>query len=168
MTLDKNEAAQALAQIEHSRALSFSLYSYRMGAPYLILFGVMWLVADLLLEFKIGSPDRIWPLTSLAGSLGCAVIAFAQFRRRRRGEATNAWRALFINGLVFAFVAATFVIFAPFTGRLWMGWRLLAVSAVLIGLSLFGFFQIHQHYEAYMAMVGGGCLILGGLWLRKV
>jgi hypothetical protein len=47
-----------------------------------------------------------------------------------------------------------------------MGWRLVVIGAALTALSLFGYYEVHQYYLAYMGVVGGGALIASGLWLR--
>ncbi len=48
-----------------------------------------------------------------------------------------------------------------------MGWRMVAIGAALAVLSLVGFFAVHDYYLAYMGLVGGGSMVLSGLWLRR-
>ncbi len=47
------------------------------------------------------------------------------------------------------------------------GVRMIVLSVALGVLTLFGFFHIQHDFELWMAGVGGGGLILGGLWLRS-
>ncbi len=50
---------------------------------------------------------------------------------------------------------------------LWSGWRYSAIGIGLAALSLGGFFFLHHYFLLWMALVGGGTLILTGLWLHR-
>jgi len=189
MTLDKAQAAQALADIDHSQRYSSSLYSYDRASPYLILAGVMWLVADLLTQFSPFGKAWIWPIVSLIGTVGFFGLSIAQ-TRSGSGPVAPAkrgmfWRFMVVWLAIFAFMVATFTIYGlqdggrqqhsfigVFCGCLYvavgsfMGWRMVAIGAALAVLSMVGFFAVHDYYLAYMGVVGGGALIVSGLWLR--
>jgi hypothetical protein len=192
MTLDKTQAAQALAEIGASQRRSSSLYSYTRSAPYMALAGLMWLVADLLLQFSSLNKTLIWPVVSGLGTLVFIALALVQNRTGPRpGSAAEEkardgvfWRIMGVWLTVFIFMAATFTVFQPTDGvqthtfigvffgctyaviGLWMGWRLVATGIALTALSLFGFFEVHQYYLAFMGVVGGGALMLSALWMR--
>ena len=191
MTLDKSEAAHALAEIGASQRRSSSLYSYTRAAPYMALAGLMWLVADLLLQFSSFNKGLIWPVVSGLGTIGFIALALIQNRHPRSGVATDEkardgifWRIMGVWLIVFAFMVATFTILPPTDGTqthtfigvffgclyavigLWMGWRLVATGIALAALSLFGFFEVHEYYLAFMGVVGGGALMLSALWMR--
>ena len=186
MTLDKSEAAQALAEIDASRARSATLYSYSRAAPYVFVTGALWFVADLLFQFGPLDRNWVWPVCGLVAVALYAAIPFLQARARPREPFYPfRFRPTMTSFFVFVFMLATFSIFGPSDGRqvhsfigvffgvayatfgLWVGWRLLALGMVLGALSLFGFFEVHAYYAAYMAVVGGGALMLSALWLRK-
>jgi len=188
MTLDKAQAARALADIDQSQRYSSSLYSYGRASPYLILAGAMWLVADLLLEFSPFDKAWIWPVVSLVGTGGFFLLAMFQTRpadvARTPDKRGLFWRILGVWLAVFVFMAATFTIFGLADGRqehsfigvffgcmyigvgVFMGWRMVAIGIALTVLSMVGFFAVHEYYLAYMGLVGGGALIGSGLWLR--
>ena len=195
MTLDKTQAAQALADIDQSQRYSSSLYSYGRASPYLIVAGVMWLVADLLTEFSPFDKTWIWPAVSLIGTIGFVGLAVAQTRPGSGPGSMSAapakrglfWRFVVVWLAIFAFMVATFSIYGlqdggrqqhsfigVFCGCLYvavgafMGWRMVAVGVALAVLSMVGFFAVHEYYLAYMGVVGGGAMILSGLWLRRV
>jgi hypothetical protein len=105
-----------------------------------------------------------------------------------RRRAVARLRRLF-NGtalIAFAFITATCVVMSPVTPRqvgafiplvvaasyavlgLWIGARFIAVGAALAALTLGGFLLLPAHFELWMAAVGGGALLVGGLWLRRV
>jgi len=190
MTLDKAQAAQALADIDQSQRYSSSLYSYGRSAPYLVIAGLMWLVADLLLQFSPFDKTWTWPVVSLIGTAAFFGVAIRQTRpeSRARSPAHRGlfWRIVVVWLAVLAFMVATFAIYGLQDGRqqhsfigvffgclyvavgVFMGWRMVAVGVALAVLSMVGFFAVHEYYLAYMGVVGGGAMILSGLWLRRV
>jgi hypothetical protein len=189
MSIDKIQAREALAVIESSRRRGFSLHHYQRIAPMLVIWGVAWLVADLSLQFGLATSRQIWPPVSLAGTLACVAVAVLRARRKRSDEdgvrRGAAARTLAVYGLVAAFMAGLLTVAAPLGDRqvhtifglaiglgyalcgAWLGWRLILVGAAIMALSFIGFAAVHDDYAAYMAVVGGGGLLLGGLWLRK-
>ena len=86
----------------------------------------------------------------------------------------------------FIFIAATLAVMAPVSGRqvgafiplvvaasyalagIWCGSRFIVAGAAIAGLTLAGFFLLPAHFNLWMAAVGGGALLLAGLWLRSV
>ena len=66
-----------------------------------------------------------------------------------------------------AFVPLLVAMFYCLMG-LWRGVRLLITGIVVAALTLIGFFYLPEYFMLWMAAVGGGSLILLGLWLRKV
>jgi hypothetical protein len=48
------------------------------------------------------------------------------------------------------------------------GARMLMAGMTLAALTLFGFFFLKQYFALWMAVVGGGGLVLGGFWLKSV
>ena len=85
-----------------------------------------------------------------------------------------------------AFIAATYAVFGRVTPAqqaafvplivalgytllgIWKGPRFLVTGIVIAVLTLGGFFFLHAHFLLWMAFVGGGALLLAGLWLRTV
>lgn len=190
MTLDKHEASAALAEIDASQARGRALYSYGQAAPYFFVTGLLWFVADMLMQFSSLNPGLIWPVCSGLATFVYLAVVFVQARARAAQPGGKggryAWRVGVVWLIVFAFMVASFAIFTPFNGYqshsfiglfigavyaalgLWMGWRLVAVGVLLAGLSVAGYFEIRTYYDAFMAVVGGGGMMLGALWLRRV
>jgi hypothetical protein len=48
------------------------------------------------------------------------------------------------------------------------GTRYVVSGIAVAALTLAGFFLLKQHFLLWMAAVGGGAMILAGLWLRRV
>ena len=69
MNIDKNEATLALAAIDAAGARSTQLQRYRRFAPFLILWGVIWLLANTVSDLAADLAGIAWPaLTRLAPS----------------------------------------------------------------------------------------------------
>ncbi len=51
---------------------------------------------------------------------------------------------------------------------IWRGPRFLITGVAVAALTLVGYFHLHEHFLLWMAVVGGGALVLAGLWLRQV
>ncbi len=192
MTLDKSAAAEALAEIGVSQKRSASLYSYSYSAPFMLLTGAMWMFADLLVEFTEFGKHWGWPIASAIAVPLYIVLAVLQSRRRVRAGAVvsnldiHFWKSMAVWLLIAAFVWGSIEIFMPINGvqlhsfiglltgiayatvGLWMGRRILILGLVIAALTMFGFYEVHRYYGAYMGIVGGGGIMLGGLWLRRV
>jgi hypothetical protein len=66
-----------------------------------------------------------------------------------------------------AFISLTWA-FAYMIAGASVGWRLFAIGSIAAAAVVFGYLSIEQHYYLWMAACGGGALIAGGLWLRKI
>jgi hypothetical protein len=102
---------------------------------------------------------------------------------RRTGTAD--WRYGAVALTLFGFFGATFFVMAPVSGRqiaaiiplavaaayvvrgLWWGPRYVITGIVVAALTLAGFVLLKEHFLLWMAGVGGGALILAGLWLKQ-
>ena len=50
---------------------------------------------------------------------------------------------------------------------LWIGQAYITIGVSITALTLFGYFFVGEWFEPWMALVNGGGLILGGLWMRR-
>ena len=93
----------------------------------------------------------------IAAWLAIAVFIFATFSIF--GRATPQQQAAFAP-LVVALIYSVFGI--------WKGPRFLVTGIAVAALTLGGYFLLHEHFILWMAGVGGGALVLAGLWLRTI
>jgi len=130
--------------------------------------------------------DYLWDALVVIGVAGGFFIG-----RCRRGDGSTAgpraWRLAALAAIIIFFVSATYRIMEPHFARqfcaypalitgtaymavgLWSGLRYVVAGVAVVALTLFGFYAIEpQLYVYWMAVVGGGSMILAGLWFRTV
>jgi len=182
MSLTPQEAAEALKDITRTERRSGASLGYQMAWPHLVLWGAIWAIGygAMALHMKW---DPLWGALSLAGTVGSFVIGYSMARGRTK---TFDWRYAASFFAVFAFVTALFVILPPksdiqfgaffpilvalyyaLVGIWTRGLRMLILGVLLALCTLAAFLHARDQFMAIMAFVGGGGLILGGLWLRS-
>lgn len=182
MPLSQDEATRALKDISQTERRSASAYGYHAASPHLIMWGFIWMAEFCGSYFDLRHPQIFWAL-SLAGILGSFLIGA---RNRATLCVQFSWRYFLTFVAIFAFVAAFFAIFPPrgmqaaaffpilvAFGYVLMGiWtantRIGVVGLVIGTLTVVGYFYLQQYFLLWLGVVGGGALILGGLWMRSV
>jgi hypothetical protein len=182
MSLSPAEAQSALKDIEKTENRSAASQHHRHSAPYLILWGVMWAIGY---TVTASAPQISWtwaPLIAI-GVIGSILLS----RRQSNGQSENfGWRyfasfaaiAIFIYALIAvmgpitynqmsALIPLVIGIYYAFIGLWTRGWRMLPLGLALIALTTIGYFMLPEYFLYWMAGVGGGGLIVGGLWLRS-
>ena len=183
MTVTRDDAESALHDVECAKRHTLTLFQYRLASPFLLLWGVLWIVAG-----GVGSlfPDMIgigWLVADTVGILGTAYLIAGQ--ARRYGNDPRMLRYAATAGVVAAFIAMTLMVFAPVSpvqvqmlitllvatvyliAGCWNGARFAMVGAVLAVLAI-GFFHLAPAYlPTIVPFLGGGALVVGGLWMRR-
>ncbi|WP_332854918.1 hypothetical protein [Duganella sp. S19_KUP01_CR8] len=182
MTISKEQAESALQDLEHAGHRSATLYKYTKISPYLILWGCVWMAAYGLSDVWPSEAGLIWLIADGIGAALSICIARAHGPAVRKEH----WRVGAIILTLLAFTTATFAILPPHSGKqmsafvplviatayilvgIWHGKRLVILGVLVGALTLLGFFLLHSHFNLWMALVGGGALILAGAWLKRV
>jgi hypothetical protein len=183
MTIDRNEAAQALSEIDDIAARVRQSRLYNLTSLILILWGVVIFAAYMLGMLMPRQAGIVWICANLAGIAGSFGISL--FVHQQSGVRTFDWRVFTALVLLFGFGMFWSVGIARFPARelnafwatywmliysvvgLWLGFGYLAVGLGIAALTLIGYFHIGPWFELWMAFVNGGGLILGGLWMRR-
>jgi hypothetical protein len=183
MSLTSKEAAKSLAQAEDAQRRSTQIYSYSQCAPHLILWGTIWIIGYTQNDLFPRYENWGWIVLILAGVTGGAIIG-RRYHLLERGP--FAWRMIAVAAIALFFVLATYTIMGPVRGAamavfpvliigtlqtvigLWAGLRYVITGIVVLAATLGGFFFLHEHLLLWMAFVGGGSMILAGLWFRTV
>lgn len=183
MGISKTEAASALTDIESTAGRSRLLKGYHVAGPILMAWGVIWVLGYS--GMGLLKPER-WGLIWLVLD-GVGVAATILLSRAGRGGAktNHGWKIIAGVLAVLAFYVATFALFQPtsidaaiaypgvVTGLVYAGVgiafapRYLWIGAAVFAASLVGYFYFQPWLAFWMAAVGGGGLIVAGLWLRR-
>lgn len=181
MALTSEQASHALRDLEAVSQRSGQLYRYQRTAPMLVMWGVLWFIGFGATQLSPAFAQWLWLALDIVGVLGCIYLG-----RRAKDDASpnTSWRwlgsiltiivfcVLVLKilppsassqvGALFALVVALFYVLAG----LWIGARLAIIGVALAALTVFGYIMLPVYFAVWMAAVGGGALVLGGLWLR--
>lgn len=191
MTITPEQAAAALRDIDDTSARSRRLSAYAQGSPYFFLWGIIWIVGYLATAIVPASANTAWLILWAVG-LGGGVLIGRRRARLAGGDAQDAAsrkrfnRRLLTSWLVLiVFWMATYAILQPregnqfsafpallmgaayaFVGVIWLP-RYLPVGLIVMAATVFGYFYLASWFAYWLALVGGGGLLLTGVWLRK-
>jgi hypothetical protein len=178
--IDRQDAASALASIETARRRSGELRRYAAAGDKLIGWGLIWLVCNLLTQFApvwgpkswlIGVPAGVlWSMTGpgLGGESGEGAGRYALMGLAVFGffaailSVAGVHDPLQANAIISLTVAAVYVVMG-----IWAGPRFACIGLALAALVLGGWFADRSHIAFWLALGGGGALIVSGLWLRQ-
>ena len=176
MSLSPEQAAAALREIEQTRQRSLELVIYRHGGPILVIWGLIWIVGFAVNAMWPSYAAVVWAVLTLIGAVASWLIS----RGGNPGQNLRYVASWAVFLLLFygagpilapqttsqrAALAALLVAAAYALTGIWWLQRYLWLGLALFAVTLFGFF-FAPWFELWMAVMGGGGLILGGLWLR--
>ena len=187
MDISRDEAARALSDIAQTEGRSYALQGYRVAGPILIVWGIIWLICYTVMGlFPQEDWGFAWIPADIVGIIASIVIGRRGKRQGRGGDASNmGWRISGFAVLICLFCSAVFALFHPtdtnayiaFPGilagtiytsiGLWRATRFLWVGMAVFAFSLIGFFFFPAYLAFWMAVTGGGGLIVGGLLVRR-
>lgn len=193
MNVSRDEAAAALDHVVEADARVRTWRFYGEASNYLVAWGVIWLAANLTTDLRPKWSGWAWLAGIVAGSVVTILLTIRNARRGHQRQAMSraesrafGQRAALLGITVMlwfptlsflagplaprqgnALISATWAFIYMAMGA-FVGWRLFAIGFVTAAAIVFGYFAITQHFFLWMALVGGGSLILGGLWLRKI
>ena len=186
MNISPSEAEEALAAIQ--TVAQKTRRSIASGGAYisLIITGVVWLVGYTATQFLIGPIVAwIWIGVSAVGSVVATFLGMQAGKRVRSASANETgkrvavfWVLLVLFGAAGIAVArpadgkqlTMLVILFAMIGQMGMG-LLLSFSATwwtvpVVALTLTGYFFFPNIYYLWMALIGGGTMIVLGLYIR--
>jgi hypothetical protein len=185
MTIDPAEAGTMLRDVDGTERRTREFLAYTRAGDYLIVWGVLWMIGYVASDYTAARTNDMWIALNVIGVVASTVITF----RRRRGLETDVARALLVRPILAVAALMGFgvlwIVLAKFGVReqaafwptfcgtllfvvgLWVGRMLSIGAAIIVALTLAGYFWSGVWLDLWLAIVGGGSLILGGLWLRR-
>ena len=180
--IDRSEASAALDDIDDMVRRVRQSRIYDLASQMMVMWGVL-VFAGYLVTYLVPRYAAVgWIAIYAAGIAGWAAIG--PINRLRMGVRSFDLKTL----LAFAMFIA-FGIFCCWLGHfgprqlgafwpiyfmtmyaiagLWFGHAFIAIGAIVIALTLVGYFRLGDAFDLWMAFVNGGGLVLGGLWMRR-
>jgi hypothetical protein len=187
MNISHDEAEEALAAIQ--TMAQKTRHSIAGGSAHisLIITGIVWLVGFTATQFLTGSiVPSIWIGVSILGSALATILGIRAGRRvHSASTAVTGKRIAIFWILLILFAAATIAVARPadgkqltlliilfaMTGQMGMG-LLLSFSATwwtvpVVALALVGYFIVPVWFYLWMALLGGGVMVILGLYIRR-
>jgi hypothetical protein len=181
--IGSKEATEALADINDIVRRVRQSRIYYLNSLIMVLWGVLVLAGNIATWLWPRYGGYIWITVDIAGIVG--LFAISVFTYSRMGVRTFDVRMLVTFLLFFAFGYVCSNVLGHFTPRqqgtfwpiyfmlfytiagLWVGYAFVAIGVGITVLTLIGYFYIGEAFPLWMALVNGGGLILGGLWMRR-
>jgi len=181
--IDSKQAAEALTEIDAIVRRVRQSTIYNIASQILILAGVLVVAGNVASFLWPRHSGYIWISVNVMTVAG--TFAIGAFARRETSVHGFDVRALIAFVLFFAFGYLCTGVLGHFTPRqmgtfwpiyfmlvysvvgLWVGAAFVAIGLGIIALTLIGYFFVGNWFEPWMAVVNGGGLILGGLWMRR-
>lgn len=192
MNVSREEAGEALDAVLATDRRVREFQGARQASPFLILWGLIWILANGVTGLVPRHAGTAWLIGVIVGTVATIWLVVRQSRQRDAANLYTAeersaigWRAAILGTTVLAFFPAMLAVLAPLSGRqtnafislfwafaymasgAWLGMRMLVTGAVTAAAILVGYFFIGEYYALWMALFGGGALLLAGFWLRK-
>ena len=186
MSMSKDDALSALHDVESAERRSQTLFSYGLASPFLLLWGVLWIVAGAVGALSPANTGIGWAAVDAVGLVGTGLLIALHARRYGKGgDRIRLVRYLGTFAVLAAFIGLTLMLFAPVSGGAvtmfitlvvatgyamagcWIGIRFAAIGVSLAGLAVGIFHLAPALLPLIVPFAGGGALILGGLWMRR-
>jgi hypothetical protein len=186
--ISPEEAAESLRDIDRINRRTGVAGAYSHASPHLLLWGAIWTVGYT--ACGLTRPEQwgyVWLPLIVVGAVGAMVLGVRGRAKTAGGSAaglsSNATGAILALTLM-AFIASTYTVFQPVEPlpylvfpALLMGLvyavigsfgmlRFLIIGAFVLALTMGGYLFAREWTSFWIAAVGGGGLLLGGLWLR--
>jgi hypothetical protein len=185
MTLDRDAALSSLTDIETVERRTSQAMFYGIASSFLILWGAVTTAGYLL--------GLAWPRHAGTVWLALMVLGFAitigLTRRSHTGltarQSALGWRLVLAQIALLGFGVLVIATLGPFSGRqldaywpllfmlgyvlagIWVGYFFVLSGVVISLLTVAGFWWSGAWFPLWMAVVNGGGLLSGGLWLRR-
>ena len=180
--IDPAEAATALSDIDSIVRRVRQSRIYHLASLMMIMWGVLVFAGNIAAFSWPRAAGYIWIAVDAAGIAGSFAISAFNYPRTGVRTFDSRMLAAFLLFLAFGIFCSVLGHFGPrqlgafwpiyfmlvYTiAGLWIGHAFVAIGLGITTLTLIGYFFIGDWFEPWMAVVNGGGLVLGGLWMRR-
>ena len=183
-SIDAKQAASALSEIDFIAQRVRQSTIYDIASLMMIWWGALVFAGNIATYLWPRHAAYIWPTVNIMGVAGTIVISALVYARTgvraMYGQVLVAYVLFFAFGIlcsqVFghygpremgAFWPIYFMLFYVLAG-MWFGYAFVAIGLGISALTLIGYFFVGGFaFLLWMAVVNGGGLVLGGLWMRR-
>ncbi len=182
MQLTPQEAAAALAEVESARAAMRHIIREHRGHWYLWIWGAAWIAMPAAAQVLGDSATRLFPWICLVAGVLSFAVGFIQRRQIKLpsdGRCFGMFFAVVFFAVLFPFVLHVrpepkelyaYVCLVAMQNYviagLWTDTYLLWLGLFVTALILVGFFLLPGIFWLWMAVCGGGSLVLTGFYVR--
>jgi hypothetical protein len=181
--IDSKQASAALEDINDVVQRVRQSRIYQIASLIVVLWGVLLFVAYVANYSWPRQGYTIWTVTNLTGLV--TSIAIGVSINARSGARAFPIRSLITFLLMGAFGVFCSLVLGHFGPRqiivfwalygmlfyamagLWFGYAFIVIAVCTTALTLIGYYYIDSAFLLWMAVVHGGGLVLGGLWMRR-
>lgn len=195
MNISKAEASEALGQIDDATSQTRRAIGQGSSSTKLILWGVIWMLGYSCSQFAPGMSQTVWLCLVALGALGSwnwGSRSKPRFRSANASRIGLGWLVLFAYALFWFFLLhldnqtghtrlhlransgeqsgayfATVPMFAYVLSGLWLGRFFIWLGTTVTLLTVVGYFFVPGWFCLWMAITGGGSLIVAGLYIRR-
>lgn len=183
MTINSTEAAAALSDIDAvARRVRQSRF-YSFSSLMLVLWGALTFVGNIASYISPSHAGYVWIAVDVVGIAGSFAVSTFDYRRMGAHSFDLRMAAALVLFLGFGLLWA--IVLGHFTPRqlgvfwttyfmmvytivgLWIGPAFVVIGLGITALTLVGYVFVGAWFELWMAVVNGGGLVLGGLWMRR-
>jgi hypothetical protein len=180
--IDSKQASEALNDIEQIVRRVRQSRIYSLASLIMIMWGALVFAGYIATYLSPRNGGYFWTAVYLAGTAGS--FAISRLHQTREGIRTFDLRmfAAFVLFVAFGIFCSVLGHFTPrqlgtfwpiyfmlvYTiAGLWFGYAFVAIGLGITTLTLIGYFFVGDAFDLWMAVVNGGGLMLGGLWMRR-
>ncbi|HKW55088.1 MAG TPA: hypothetical protein VJO12_15450 [Stellaceae bacterium] len=184
MTLDRDEAAASLSDIANVERRTRETVVYARSSTILIMWGVLCVIGYVFCYVEPAQARPAWIAIAILGFVGTFVSGHWRRPSERRGSLAQslfyAQLALIGYGLVLLVLLwpvdprqlsafwPTLIMLGFVLMGLWLGRFFILCGVAVTALTVVGYFWSGAWFPLWMAVVNGGGLLAGGVWLRRL
>jgi hypothetical protein len=184
MTLDRDEAAATLSDIASVERRTRATVTYARSSTILIMWGVLCVIGYV---FEYVQPRQARPGWIAVTVLGfAATFVLMRWRTRPERFAQTAQPLIYAQLALIGYGLILLLLLWPLDPRqicafwptlymlgfvlagLWLGRFFILCGLAVTALTVAGYFWSGDWFPLWMALVNGGGLLAGGLWLRRL